>query len=68
MKLRIDPLKIDGTFDTDFYGSEDYKSTRDVLEKYIKDEGFLTKPDTYFINFANHQWQIVISDDPNLII
>ena len=67
-QLRIDPLNVDGTFDTDFYGSDNYKEIRNKLEKYIKDEGFIDKPDTYFLMMFEHYWQVVVNKDPNIII
>ena len=59
--IRIDPLKIDGTFDTDFFGSEEYSQAKKIVEKYIVQEGFDQEPNTYFLNLADQYWQIVVT-------
>lgn len=60
--IRIDPLTCEGRFDTEFYGTESYKEVRTKLEKYLKDEGFLERPDTYFIQILDHYWQVEIKN------
>ena len=59
--IRIDPLADDGTFDTDFFGSDDYNLYRLKVEWYIKQEGFDKKPDTYFLHLVGHYWQVQIT-------
>jgi len=59
--IRIDPLTVEGRFDTDFYGSEEYKSVRDKVLWYLKEEGFAERPDTYFMQLFDHYWQIEVS-------
>jgi hypothetical protein len=59
--IRIDPLTYEGRFDSDFYADDSYKQIRKKVEDYIRAEGFLDKPDTYFLNLFGHYWQIEIS-------
>lgn len=40
--LRIDPLTENKTVDMDFFGKEEYQKHKQVVEKYLKDEGFDT--------------------------
>ncbi len=61
--VRIDPLTYDGRFDTEFYASESYSEIKKKVLWYITEEGFMNKPDTYFINIYNHYWQIEITEN-----
>lgn len=54
--IRIDPLDERGSFDHDFYGSEEYASYVNTLRKYLKDEGFDTLDEEFVIKMLNHTW------------
>ena len=56
--FRIDPIKEDGSFDTDFYGSYDYVMFRKALEKYLKEEGFKNILEPIRFKFSNRLWLI----------
>lgn len=38
--LRIDPLTDSKKFDVEFFGEEEFETHREVVKKYLKDEGF----------------------------
>lgn len=55
--LRIDPLTESKAFDVDFFGDEEYKKHREVVEKYLKNEGFETlEPGKEFIIQIIDRW------------
>jgi hypothetical protein len=56
--FRIDPIKEDGSFDTDFYGSYNYVMFRKALERYLKTEGFKEILEPMIFQFANRSWRI----------
>jgi len=56
--FRIDPIKENGSFDTDFYGSYDYASFRKALERYLKEEGFTEIKEPISFKFANRLWYV----------
>lgn len=59
--IRLDPLKENGTFDTDFYESEDFKYEAAVVEKYIIQEGFSDEKRQFSIRLLNREWWVSIN-------
>ena len=56
--MRIDPLREDGTVDTAFFGSEDYKKYVERLRWYLKAEGFDTLDERIIIKMFDHTWYV----------
>lgn len=56
--LRIDPLTETGAFDTEFFASDEYGSHRNLVERYLENEGFdfLTEP--IAIQIGDHWWNV----------
>lgn len=40
--LRLDPLTDAKAFDVEFFGSEEYQKHKEIVERYLKQEGFET--------------------------
>ena len=59
--IRIDPLKDNGTFDTDFYESSDYKCEASIVKKYIIDEGFAEDKRQFSIKLLEREWWVNIN-------
>lgn len=59
--IRIDPLKSNGVFDTDFYESEDYKYEAVVVEKYLLAEGFLDEKRQFSIHLLDREWWVSVN-------
>lgn len=59
-KIRIDPLKKDGTFDSEFYTSSDYQKELHVVEQYLRAEGFDTAKGTYDIMLLDRVWIVIV--------
>jgi hypothetical protein len=53
----VSPVDERGVFDHDFFCSEDYEKETDVVRQYLKDEGFDSKSETFFIILRNRSWQ-----------
>lgn len=56
--MRIDPLKKDGTIDTDFFGSEEYSTYVTKLKWYLKQEGFESLEEQIVITIMDHTWLV----------
>ena len=56
--FRIDPIDKYGNVDVEFFSSDEYVSESQVLEKYLKLEGFDEITKTFFIDFRNRKWEI----------
>jgi len=57
MLYRIDPLTLEGTFDNDFYGSDEYADEVRVLKYYLKEEGFDEKmKEEFIITIKDRAW------------
>ena len=58
--FRIDPIKEDGCFDFEFFGSYNYPAFRRVTENYLVAEGFgeveISRPFILILN--NRYWRI----------
>ena len=58
--FRIDPVKEDGSFDFEFFGSFDYPVYRRATENYLRLEGFteveISRPFIFILN--NRYWKI----------
>jgi hypothetical protein len=58
--FRIDPVKEDGSFDFEFFGSFDYPAYRRATENYLRLEGFteveISRPFIFILN--NRYWKI----------
>ncbi len=58
--FRVDPIKEDGSFDADFFGSYDYVAYRKAVERYLKLEGFaeIDIKEGFIIVLNNRFWKI----------
>lgn len=58
--FRIDPIKEDGSFDFEFFGSYNYSDFRRATERYLVAEGFaeveISRP--FVLSLNNRLWKI----------
>lgn len=57
-KFRTDPLTEQGTVDSEFFASYDYKAEQKILIQYLEAEGFFTKTEDFVIEFRNRKWHV----------
>ena len=55
---RTDPIKDDGTFDVDFFASNEFEAERKSLTQYLDLEGFSSMYEEFVIDFRNRRWYI----------
>lgn len=60
MSIRIDPLTKAGTFDHEFYASEEYTSIRDVTLAYLCAEGFDREVGEYNVIIQDQCWYVTV--------
>jgi hypothetical protein len=59
--FRIDPITKTGEFDLEMFGSEDYLIHRNIVEKYLRDEGFDESLPKIVIQINSRWWQATAS-------
>lgn len=60
MSIRLDPLTKAGTFDHEFYASEEYNNIRDVALAYLCAEGFDTVVGEHTVVIQDQYWYVTV--------